>query len=62
MNEIDNLFIGKIAEQKKIHGLTNEDLAKMTGYSKKTIEAFMCGARSSDTVADAIAQALKIER
>jgi hypothetical protein len=56
------LFIGKIAEQKKIKKLTNADLAIKTGFSVKTIEAFMCGVRDGDKVADAIAKALNIER
>ena len=31
------LFCGKVAEQKKLRKLTNGDLAKLTGYSVKTI-------------------------
>lgn len=58
---IFRLFIGKVAEQKKLRDLTNADIGKMTGYSKQTINAFMCGARQSEHVASAIAQALKIE-
>lgn len=55
-------FVGKISEQKKVRHLTNADLAKMTGYTRKTIEAFMCGARDSDAVAKALATALNIKR
>ena len=58
---IYRLFCGKVAEQKKLRKLTNADLAKMTGYRKKTIEAFMCGARESEAIANAIAAALGIE-
>ena len=58
---IYKLFCGKVAEQKKLRKLTNADLAKMTGYSKKTIEAFMCGARESDRIAKALAAVLNIE-
>jgi hypothetical protein len=58
---IYRLFCGKVAEQKKLRKLTNADLAKMTGYRKKTIEAFMCGARESEAIAKAIAAALGIE-
>lgn len=54
-------FVGKISEQKKVRHLTNADLAKMTGYKRSTIEAFMCGARDSDAVAKALAKALNIE-
>lgn len=58
---IYRLFCGKVAEQKKLRKLTNADLAKMTGYSKKTIESFMCGARESEPIAKALAAALHIE-
>ena len=58
---IYKLFCGKVAEQKKLRKLTNADLAKMTGYRKKTIEAFMCGARESDRIAKALAAVLNIE-
>ena len=61
MTTIYRLFCGKIAEQKKLRKLTNGDLAKMTGYSKKTIEAFMCGARESEAIAKALAAVLNIE-
>lgn len=37
-----------------------DDLAKATGYSQKTIEAFMCGRKITDNVALAIAKALNI--
>jgi transcriptional regulator with XRE-family HTH domain len=59
---IDTIFLGKIAAAKKERKLTNADIAKLTGYTKATIEAFMCGARDGDAVADAIAKALNIER
>lgn len=55
------LFCGKIAEQKKLRKLTNGDLAKLTGYSVKTINAFMCGARESEAIAKALAAVLEIE-
>lgn len=58
---IYKLFCGKVAEQKKLQGLTNADLGRMTGYSKKTIESFMCGARESESIATALAAALHIE-
>ena len=58
---IYKLFCGKVAEQKKLRKLTNADLAKMTGYSKKTIESFMCGARESERIAKALAAVLNIE-
>lgn len=62
VRDIYELFRGKIAEQKKIRHLTDADIAKMTGYTRSTIRAFMCGARENEKIATAIAQALKIER
>lgn len=59
---IYEIFKGKIAEQKKLRHLTNADIGKMTGYSSKTIDAFMSGARESDRLAKAIAEALNIKR
>ena len=56
-------FQGRITEAKKVKGLNNEDIGKLTGYSKKTIEAFMSErGNKSEKVANAIAKALKIER
>lgn len=59
--KIYEFFRGKIAEQKKLRKLTNADIAQMTGYTKSAIAAFMCGARESEQVAKAIANALNIE-
>ena len=61
MIHIYKILCAKIAEQKKLRGLTNADLAKLTGYKTKTIEAFMCGARSSEPIAKALAAVLEIE-
>jgi len=58
---IYELFVGKIAEQKKLQKKTNADIADMTGYKKKTIEAFLGSGRQTEKVAEAIAKALKIE-
>ena len=58
---IYRLFRAKIAEQKQLRKLTNADMAKLTGYTKSTIDAFMCGVRESDAVAKAIAKVLDIE-
>lgn len=60
--EIYELFRGKIAEQKKLRRFTNGDIAKMTGYSVSTINAFMAGNRENDKIANAIAKVLDIER
>ena len=58
------LFQGKVTEAKKVKGLTNADLAKMTGLSKKTIEAFMCksSVNKTERTAGLIAKVLHIER
>jgi len=58
---IYELFREKIKHVKVDKKYTNADIAKLTGYKTKAIEAFMCGARSSSGMANAIAQALKIE-
>ncbi|SHI23871.1 hypothetical protein SAMN02745823_03776 [Sporobacter termitidis DSM 10068] len=59
---IYELLRAEIAKQKNLQKKTNADLAGLTGFSKKTIEAFMCAARDSDSVANALAKALKIEQ
>jgi len=41
--------------------LTNADIAKRTGYSLSSIEAFMAGNRPSENIAKQIATALNIE-
>lgn len=53
---------GEVAKEKQLHGYTNADLGKMTGYRPYTIAAFMSGAKESENVANALAAALKIER
>lgn len=58
---IYTLFREKIRHAKVDKKYTNADIAKLTGYTKKTIESFMCGARESENVAKAIAKALNIE-
>lgn len=57
---IYELFVGKIAEQKKLQRLTNADLATKTGLTKSTIAAFMHGSRRSERTAKALSKALKI--
>lgn len=56
-----SILRGKIAGKKKLHKLTNADIARKTGYSKSAIEAFMCGVRESDNIAKAVASVLDIE-
>lgn len=60
--KIYELFRGEVAKQKKLRKLTNKDIAKLTGLSHATIDAFMAGARESERTATAIANALEIER
>lgn len=52
---------GEIAKRKQIDRLSYGDLAKKTGYEPQTIAAFMCGARNSAAVAEALAKALDLE-
>lgn len=58
---IYEIFKGEIAKQKKLRHLTNADIGKMSGYSVKTIDAFMSGTRESERLAKAIAEALSIK-
>ena len=58
---IYELFKAEIVKQKRIRKLTNKDLGKLTGYKRKTIDAFMAGAGESENVAKAIAKVLNIE-
>ncbi|MCH5323973.1 MAG: helix-turn-helix transcriptional regulator [Eubacterium sp.] len=58
------LFRAEISRVKKLRGLTNKDLANMTGYKQSTIEAFMLnrpGRNASDNVARALSKALNID-
>lgn len=57
---IYELFRGEIAKVKMWQNKTNADIAKLTGYKKNTIDAFMKGTRTTDTVAQAISKALDI--
>lgn len=56
-----DLLRGEVAKQKVLRRLTNRDLAKMCGYKESTIAAFLCGARTTDSVARALARALGID-
>jgi DNA-binding phage protein len=56
----------EIAKVKRYRGLTNSDLARMTGYKKNTIDVFMSEAprpdrEDSKNVAEALIAALKLE-
>lgn len=55
------LLLGVIEFNKKVYGISNSQLAEMTGYSKETINCFMSGKRITDNVAKAICKALKID-
>lgn len=65
---IYELFRGEVAKVKKMwrssHGekLTNKKIANMAGLTESTVVAFMAGLRESERTANAIANALKIER
>ena len=57
---IYKVFIAEVKKQLCIKGWKYADLAKATGYTVGTIEAFMCGARTSKRMADCIAKVLDI--
>ena len=61
MKNTNRLFIAEVKKQQSIKNLTYNDLEKLTGISKSTIGAFMCGARDSEDVKKALARALDIE-
>jgi lambda repressor-like predicted transcriptional regulator len=62
VSNIYKLFIAEVKKQLYIRGWKYADLSKATGYTVGTIEAFMCGARESERMANCIAQVLGIER
>lgn len=61
MRTIYEIFKEKIRHARIDKKMKNGDIAKVTGLSKATIEAFMCGARESEKTAKKIATALDIE-
>lgn len=60
MKSSNSLFIAEIKKQQSIRSLTYKDLERITGISKSTIAAFMCGARDGEEVKQALAKALDI--
>ena len=56
------LLRAEIDKQKRLRGLRNADLARMTGYKANTITKFISGHESSERLAEALAKALGIER
>lgn len=64
MSNIYELFKAEVAKVKRERGLTNKDIAQLTGYKKQTIDLFMSkrpGRDDSSSVARAISNALKIQ-
>jgi transcriptional regulator with XRE-family HTH domain len=59
--KIYELLRGEIAKQRKMKKLTNEEIGKMAGYKKSSVDAFMSGVRETERLAKAIANALEIE-
>lgn len=55
------LLRAEIKKQMFLRGLTYQDLAEQIGIKRSTISAFMCGVRSSESTAKALAKALDIE-
>ena len=47
---------------KKVFGVSNGELAEITGYSKETIDSFMSGKRITYNVANAICEAFQIDK
>ena len=54
-------FIAEVKKQLSLKGWKYADLAKETGYTVGTIEAFMCGARESENMAKCISKVLGIK-
>ena len=61
MKNANSLFIAEVKKQQSLRNLTYTDLARLTGFSKSTIDAFMCGVRSGDRIKKALAEALEIQ-
>ena len=61
MKNANSLFIAEVKKQQSVRNLTYTDLARLTGFSKSTIDAFMCGVRNGDRVKKALAEALEIQ-
>ena len=58
MNYIE--LLAEIDKQKRLGDLTNDDLHKVTGLAKSTINGFMGGKRYSKLVAGKICEVLNI--
>lgn len=58
MNYIE--LLAEIDKQKRLRDLTNDDLHKVTGLAKSTINGFMGGKRYSELVAGKICEVLNI--
>lgn len=53
-------LLAEIDKQKRLRGLTNYDLAKITGLALSTIAGFMGGRRYSKLAAERLCEALNI--
>lgn len=53
-------ILAEIDKQKRLHGLRNREIAKMTGLAESTINGFMTGNRYSKLVSERICNALGI--
>ena len=54
------LFKAEVKKQLELRGWKYADLAKAAGYSINSIESLMSGARASDRLCKAVAEALSI--
>ena len=55
-------FRAEIKKELVLRGWKHKDLAKATGYSVNAIDSLMCGARASDKLVAAVADALSIAK
>ena len=60
-NHIDINFVAEVAKQKKLKGLTNAGIGRMTGYTPYTIRAYLSAGRGSHRIKQAIAKVLDIK-
>ena len=57
----NRIFFGIVEYHKRIEGMTNEDIARQTGYAKDTIDKFMCGKKVTKNVAHKICDLFAID-
>ena len=58
----NRVFLGVIEYHKRVENMSNEDIARCTGYAKDTIDKFMCGQKITKNVAHKICDLFSIDR